>query len=270
MATNNGKTNGIYLGAPATAVRLAAAAPAPAKRGRKAAPAVAEDAPAAPPPAAAKAPARKTPGKVDIGNIVIPAPRHAELHVHITGITPLLVHAWDPKARQMILDKHMGKPTKKLPPKDPEECFQNSMYRFPDGGHGFPTGAFKDSMVQACRFAPDLTMTLAKLLFFVQFDGLDVVAGMRCVRINGKPQRHDAMVRINNGSTADYRIRAIYPEWKALLRINYNADMVQPAQLMNLVALAGLHVGIGEMRPSSPESNTGELGRWMVDDLAGE
>ena len=67
------------------------------------------------------------------------------------------------------------------------------------------------------------------------------------VKIDGTPRMHEAMVRLKNGS-ADIRYRAEFPEWACTLRILYNAAYVSPEQLVNLLQLAGFHVGIGEHR----------------------
>jgi hypothetical protein len=211
--------------------------------------------------------AKKPPSKKaeKMTGIVIPKPRRLEAHIDIVGITPLVTHAWDAKAREMILAKQMGKVVKQEF-KDPEACYEASMYRGPRGEHGVPAGAFKDAMVQACRFVPDLTMTFAKQLFFVRFNFIST-EGMRCVLIDGKPHMREDMVRINNGRTADVRFRAEYTEWAARLRISFDADILSLEHLMNLCARAGMNVGVCEMRPSSPESNTGDLGLWQVQGL---
>lgn len=48
-----------------------------------------------------------------------------------------------------------------------------------------------------------------------------------------------------------------------VLRVKYNANVITQEQLVNLLALAGLHVGIGEGRPGAPK-NTMDWGQFHV------
>lgn len=73
--------------------------------------------------------------------------RREVAEIEVRGTAPLIVHRWSEKARQMMLDAQQGKKNPKQP-KDPQQDFETSMYRFEDGGHGFPIMAFKSAMVK--------------------------------------------------------------------------------------------------------------------------
>ncbi len=151
------------------------------------------------------------------------------------------------------------------------------MYRFPNGDHGVPAVSFKAAMVDACRLCQGLPMTLAKLLFWIEPDGRDVKENKDLIRIfnpedEGKKGKKDKngvewpimredTPRLANGNP-DLRYRPEYDPWGAVLRVRFNAGMVSAEQVYNLVMLAGIHCGICEMRPSSPESKTGCYGLW--------
>ena len=182
--------------------------------------------------------------------------------VEVEGITPLIVHAWSEKAKRQMLDKQMKKAATKREAKNPEEDYEQSLYKFADGsGFGFPAPGFKAAIVGACRLFDDLPMTRAKIMFFVEKDG----EGTRqepLVRINGEPEMREDMVRLESG-VADIRYRGMFKEWSANITITFNASSISLEQLVNLVGAAGMG-GIGEWRPSAPKSSTGDFGRFKV------
>lgn len=180
--------------------------------------------------------------------------------IPIEGTSELIVHAWSEKAKRMILDKQMKVSKAKKDAKDPREDYEASMYRFPDGRHGFPAGGFKAAIVGACRLFEGVTMTIAKVSIVVE--GTD---GTELVEIKGEPRMREDMVRVGAGlnKTADIRYRAGYLPWSAVLTITYNAGAISLEQLVNLVNGAGFG-GIGEWRPSAPSSASGNFGRFRV------
>src|SRR5580700_1767170 len=151
--------------------------------------------------------------------IVIDRIQPKVLELEIIGITPLLVCAWSEKAKRQMLDKQMKKATRGKEAKDPEADYKASLYVSTEGWTGVPAGGIKGALVNACR-ACDLAMTLAKRLLFIRAQGVDK-EGRGLVRIYGEHKLHQAMVRIDNGSTADIRFRAVYPQWSMKLEIEF-------------------------------------------------
>jgi len=181
--------------------------------------------------------------------IVIPKPNFRKIIIQIVGITPLICHAWDKKAKEEMLSKQMKKAVKTKIAKNPEEDFKASLYHHPDGGYGFPSTAFKSAAVRAAKMA-GVAMTDARMMFYVTDE---------LTKIKGTPTIREDMVRLN-GKTADIRFRAEFKEWSADLEINYNEDWISAEQIANLISLAGFSVGIGEWRP---EKN-GQFGTFEV------
>lgn len=169
--------------------------------------------------------------------------------VTLIGDSPLIVHAWSKKAKQAMLDKQMKRARGKKEPKDPEQDYEDCFYRLPDGRYGFPTVAFKSAMVGACRFA-DIKMT--------ELRGALHVAG-ELVHIEGEPSPREDMVRVGMG-TADIRYRPEFRNWRCTLQIQFNANIISPEQILNLLTLAGFGVGVGEWRPE----RNGPFGRFSV------
>jgi hypothetical protein len=192
--------------------------------------------------------------------VTIKPPRIETVFIDVEGETELIMHRWSDKAKRMMLDKQMGKAVERKPKKDPEEDYQASIYHLDDGQTGFPAGAFKAAIVGACRLFDGLPMTQAKIA--IRVDGEENAAGEQLVRIEGEPRMREDMVRLETG-VADIRYRAGFPKWRARLKITYNASMLSPEQLYNLVNAAGFG-GVGEWRPSAPRSSSGSYGCFRV------
>ncbi len=96
--------------------------------------------------------------------LVIRAPKRGRLRIRVIGETPLIMHRWSEKAVKEMLDKQRGvKSLTKREAKDPQQDYEASMYRMPDGsGYAFPAVAFKSAMVSACREIDGLTMAQAR------------------------------------------------------------------------------------------------------------
>jgi hypothetical protein len=56
----------------------------------------------------------------------------------------------------------------------------------------------------------------------------------------------------------------MWREWSATLRIQFDADQFQTSDVANLLARAGLQVGIGEGRPDSKKSAGMGFGQFEV------
>jgi hypothetical protein len=194
------------------------------------------------------------------GAVSIPAARIEKFTITIKGDTPLIAHKWSEKAKKMMLDKQMKKAKTAKPPKDPQREYEEAMYRFPDGGHGFPARAFKAAAINACRQVDNITMTAARGAFQVLGELVD---GDMLVRLrSSEPVMREDMVRIGMG-TSDLRYRPMYEEWEADITVTHNADFMSQEQIVNLFNTAGFCSGIGEWRPSSPKCS-GPYGTFHV------
>lgn len=171
------------------------------------------------------------------------------VNVRIRGTSPLISHAWSLKAKRLMLDKQMKRASTGKEAKNPEADFKESLYTYPGGGYGFPSVAFKAAAVTAAKDA-ELKMTDMRRAFHI--DG-------ELVKIEGKPQPRDDMVRVGMG-TADIRFRAEFPKWEALLPVTFNAKAINVELLLNLFRLAGFGVGVGDWRPEKD----GQFGRFEV------
>lgn len=208
--------------------------------------------------------ANRIPLESGVLGVTIEPPKMQVIRIPIVGKTPLIVHAWSKKAITMMEDKQQGKSHKAREHKNPEQDVLESRYISKEGWDGIPASGFKACMVNACRGVDGFPMTEAKRFFFVISQGNSELDGTDLVRIHGKHQPYRSMVRLET-KVADIRYRAIYPEWKMDIEVEFLASKISPEQVVNLVSLAGEIEGLCEWRPGAPKSNSGNYGRFTVD-----
>lgn len=211
----------------------------------------------------AEKPAKRATKKAEPAEQIVILPiRPKIIELTIVGTTPLMVCAWSHKAKQQMRDKQMGAAKKGREPKVPHDDYLASLYTSTEGWTGIPAGGMKGCLVNSCR-GLDLPMTVAKRMLFVRSQGV-TAEGQQLVRVHGRHEMNESMVRIDNGGTADIRYRALYREWSITLEIEFLSDMISATQVANLVERAGFIEGLCEHRPGAPKSVTGNNGRFMI------
>lgn len=188
--------------------------------------------------------------------------RREVIEVPIVGVSPLIVHAWSQKARNMMLAAMQSKTRAKKEARDPIADYEASMYRMPkdkhgDQGHGFPAVGFKAAVINAVALFDGLTKVAAKQSIFIHGEGPD-----QFVEISGEPTMREDSVR-NQTGVADLRYRAQYWPWSAVLRVEFVPRVLNAESVVALIDAAGLG-GVGEWRPSAPRSSTGGYGKFEV------
>lgn len=179
----------------------------------------------------------------------------AEFWIH--GVEPLVIHRFSSKTKnEMKLKMETGKAAsnkKNREARNTDDLFEEARYRSKDGWDGFHAGALRAALISACRLV-GFKMTLAKLSVFVEADGRDArEPQIPLIRIHGNAQKQEDMARVETGQPY-VTVRAAYHEWKAKVRIRWDADQFTLADVTNLLARVGLQVGIGEGRPDSKKS----------------
>lgn len=187
--------------------------------------------------------------------VSIKPPNLQTITVRIEGKTPLLQHRFSKKGEIMLKQAagSAGKAKKSREARDFEQDFRDAQHISTDGWNGIPAPALRAAMISACRVA-GYQMTKAKLSVFVEQDGTCAVDGTPLVRlIAGAPEMVTHHVR-NETGVVDIRSRPLWREWAADVRLTFDADQFTMTDVMNLLARAGLQVGIGEGRPDSKKS----------------
>ena len=182
----------------------------------------------------------------------------AIIEIPIIGVTPVIPHRWDEKARGMMPGHPGGDNVKKTKGKrDPVAEAESRLYLL-DGDLALPAVAFKGAMVGACRFFDKPTMVEARQLFYIIGEGR-----YGYVRITGKKELREDLPR-NTGGGADLRYRYQITEWSAVLTISYMPLLITADSIVTLVDASG-RGGVADWRPSSPKSLSGTYGTYRVD-----
>lgn len=203
----------------------------------------------------------------------------------ISGVTPLIVHAWSHKAKQEMLDKQRGKKVSakhciKIPFNDligslywlteqPElgenddEAEQNFYGAIENGAKfGFPVTGIKQSIITgAYRAGLDVKQTELRGTFFLE--GATEASTVDVAEIVGpEPTIREDMVKVGGMSkSADIRYRGEFNNWEIPLRLKYNRDgKYSLEQILNMVNFGGFVVGIGEWRPE----RDGQFGMYQL------
>jgi hypothetical protein len=187
--------------------------------------------------------------------VTIKAPNLQTVAIRIAGKAPYMQHRFSKKAE--IMEKQQqgstAKGKKQHAARDFEADFRAAQHRSPDGWCGIPAPAFRAALIAACRLV-GYQMTKAKLSVFVEADGFCAADGTPLVRLIGQEPEMSTMAVRNDTGVVDIRARPMWRTWGADVRITFDADQFTLADVTNLLARAGLQVGIGEGRPGSKDS----------------
>lgn len=187
--------------------------------------------------------------------------------VKLTGITPLIIHRWSEKAkREMMEQGGPAKPKRQREKRDPDADYNSARYLLEqprkDGlTDGIPAVSFKAAIVQAARAFEGVTMTALKQFIYVEGEPPQML-----VPIEGKPQIREDMVRVGKGlnKTADLRWRPEYWPWSVSLIVRWPSAVFDLDSIVSLLDAAG-QGGVGEWRPTAPQSMTGIYGQFAID-----
>lgn len=180
------------------------------------------------------------------------------VEIPLIGTSPLIVHAWSEKALRAMADKQQKKASKGREAKDPHADFLGSLYWLSEPGEdveggrfGFPAVAFKSAAVTACTSTGAITKVAARQAFHVIGEMVEI--------IGPPPAMREDVTRVGMG-VADLRYRGQFDPWGVRVRVEINTAVISAEQVVNLFALAGFAVGVGEWRPE----RDGGYGRFRV------
>lgn len=202
----------------------------------------------------AKATTRKEEQQIDIVPITM-----GRITVHVLGTTPLIMHRFPKKAwEQLLFPKGRANAAEKAEnlKHDPLNEFRESIYKNRDAKEPaavhLPTGAFSKAIAAAALDLPGASR--AQILRLVS------VATAQ-INVFGIPQMCMHMVRNSDiGRTPDVRTRAIFPEWALRFDLEHVSSLIKANQSLNLLAAAGIIVGVGDWRPQKG----GFMGKFKV------
>jgi hypothetical protein len=195
--------------------------------------------------------------------VILPPLALKTIDIELVGVAPLIVHAWSEKALRQMADKQQKKATKGREAKDPRADFIGSLYPMsplPESPtdadldaakFGFPAVAFKSAAVTACTSTGMITKVAARQAFHVVGEMVEI--------IGPAPKMREDVTRVGMG-VADLRYRGQFDPWGVRVRVEVNTAVISEEQVLNLFALAGFAVGVGEWRPE----RDGGYGRFRL------
>lgn len=197
--------------------------------------------------------------------IEIQPPNFKTVKLRLEGVSPLMMNKFSQKARKQMEDAQQAesKTKRKREPKDYAAEFEGAKYVSTDKWEGVPALSIRAAMIRACSTVSGLPMTVAKGAFFIKADGFDKIDGTPLIKIIGKAKHDTRPVRLESGVT-DLRNRPRYDSWACEIEVEFDADLVSANDVANLLARAGMQIGIGELRPFGRKSFGGDFGMWTV------
>jgi hypothetical protein len=199
--------------------------------------------------------------------VTISPPRFKTVTFRIIGTAPYCQARFSAKAMAAMRAKQAaGSAAKKGTKRDARDFdadYEGAFHRAIEGWVGIPAAAFRNACIDACRMV-GFKMTVGKMSVFVLADGTDKVDGAPLVKlIAGTPERTEMAAR-NATGVCDIRVRPLWREWAADVRIQFDEDQFSISDVTNLLARAGVQVGVGEGRPFSRESNGMGFGTFRI------
>ena len=173
---------------------------------------------------------------------------------HLVGTAPLLHNCMSYKVHQELL-LPAGRKTeadkKSTLKHNPHEEYNASIYRSKSG----PTvvqhlaSAFRGAMRSAALDLPGITKAEVGRMLWVEGDRVDIYGvpqlDMRIVRQAGMPR------------APDVRTRCIMPEWACTIVVSFTKPQFKEQAVANLLAAAGMYIGIGDYRNEKGAGNYG-------------
>lgn len=193
----------------------------------------------------AKVPAPQT--DTDVA-ITIQPPKTVEFDVVIVGTSPLIMHAWSEKAKEMMRSKQQGRKAGKKEPKDPRAEWNGGRLLNEAGRDCISAMCFKNAIVDTASFIDGITKVQLRGSVFILGDLIPIDFEPDPKSPDHKsPHMREDMVRVGMG-VADIRYRPEYRNWSCKLRIRHMANVISTQDVITLLATAGLVNGMGERR----------------------
>ena len=205
--------------------------------------------------------------KIEGDVIVVSEIKMQRMRLNIIGQSPLVPHAVSAKAKGQLL---FPAPKKNAAEKatsmkhEPYEEFLEAAYKFSDSDNAatrlyMPGSSFHSALANVA-----IDMVGAKK---AQIGRLTTVLQGK-VPVWGAPQIWATIVRSSDmARTPDVRVLPILPEWATTVEIEFVGSLIKDTSIANLMAAAGVIVGIGDGRPEKGKLAMGRFRLCADDDV---
>ncbi len=206
--------------------------------------------------------------KADAGSTVIEIAALSvdAISAYIVGDSPIILNRMAEKAKHELLLGGGGRKTMAGRAVDlkhnPPEEYRAAPYRLRDNDAetllAFPAGGIKKALCNAALCIPGARKAEIGRLTNVHGDP----ARRDLLPVYGIPQLFMRVVRNSDiNRTPDIRTRVIIEKWAIPIEVRYVKSLITPTAVANLLAAAGLTIGIGDWRQ---EKGAGSYGQFSV------
>lgn len=183
----------------------------------------------------------------------------------ILGTSPLIFNRMSEKTKRIFLlggNKKTKAEKAENEKHNPPQEYRDSVNRFEGNDQPtrlcFPAPAFKGALASAALDVPGARKT--------EIGRLSWVEGF-FVPIYGVPRLFMSVVRSADlNKTPDIRTRALLPEWACRVRFRFVKPILQHQAVANLLAAAGVTIGIGDFRQEKGKGSFGQFALVSADD----
>lgn len=176
----------------------------------------------------------------------------------IVGTSPLILNRMSEKAkRELLMPKGRKNAAERATTLKhvPVDEYRASAYRLSDPNAPTLLAILSTAFKGALRTAA-LDMPGAKKS---QIGRLTYLAG-EFVGIYGLPRLFMSVTRsADMNKTPDIRTRAIVPKWACRIQVTYIQPLIRAQAVANLLAAAGMTIGVGDWRPEKGAGNYGQF-----------
>lgn len=205
------------------------------------------------------------PKKADEDVIEILQVSTGQIECCVLGSTPLILNRMSEKAkRELLMPKGRKSAMEKATTLKhaPLDEFRASAYRFTDESLptylGVLSTSFKGAMRSAALDLPGAKKAQVGRLTYVNGD---------YVGVYGIPKLFMSVTRsADMNKTPDVRTRAIVPTWACRVVVTFVQPLMRAQAVVNLLAAAGLSIGVGDWRPEKGSGNYGQFRIVAQDD----
>ena len=178
------------------------------------------------------------------------------LDCFILGTSPLVLNRMSEKAKhELLMPKGRKNATERAMSLKhiPVDEYRASAYTLKEGPTllALMSTAFKGALRSAALDMPGAKKAQIGRLTYIEGD---------MVGIYGVPKLFMAIVRsADMNKTPDVRTRAIVPAWACSLRVTYVEPLIRSQAVANLLAAAGITIGVGDGRPEKGAMSYGQF-----------
>lgn len=184
--------------------------------------------------------------------VVITPIKITEMNIGIMGTTPLLMEKMSDKVIESLTNIMEGKGKEKKPNRNFEQEVKDKIHYTADGKVGFPASGFKKAIVEAAPYMADMDKKLARSIVVIG----DMIEIKFKQQVTNKAMGRDSGIR-----RAPRPIwRPEFKGWSCTLKVRFNNSQITADQVVNLIKLAGFHIGVGGWTPQ----HSGSYGMFTV------